>query len=131
MIYVSSPYTSDDTKVVWERFNAAKDFVAWLLCNNKAAISIPVHFHPLVVSNMVPTAPEFWNEYFPQILKCATSVYVLMLDGWRQSNGVYTEVKMAGELGIPVTFFVPMGKEYESVTPHNMFNLANIVKTDH
>lgn len=65
-----------------------------------------VHSHPLV-SYGLPTEWDYWQRVDEVMLGRAGSLWVLMLDGWRDSAGVRAEIKLADELCLPVVFVKP------------------------
>ena len=103
MIYLASPYSHPDTDVRQERFDAACRAAAALLRQGKTTFSPIAHSHVLCRYGL-PLDWEFWRQHDLQYLAACTEVVVLMLDGWAESVGVQAEIKIARELGKPVTF---------------------------
>ncbi len=62
------------------------------------------HTHPIACVGDLPKSWEFWEAYDRVILAACCKVMVLMLDGWKESVGVQTEIKIAQELGLPVEY---------------------------
>jgi len=50
---------------------------------------------------------SFWREYDRAFLEMCSEVWVLTLDGWRESHGVQAEIELARELGKPVVLVEP------------------------
>ena len=65
-----------------------------------------VHSHPLVEYGLPPDW-DFWQRCDREHLQHCDEVFVLMLDGWRDSAGVQAEVRLAEELGKPVSYLDP------------------------
>jgi hypothetical protein len=59
------------------------------------------------VEHGLPTDWEFWQRYNIEHLQRCDEVAVLTLDGWRESIGVQTEIRIASELGKPVSYLAP------------------------
>ena len=106
LIYLATPYTHPDPVVVEWRFKTVNRVAARLMGEGLHIFSPISHTHPIATDaeNPLPTGWEFWRDYDFAILSCCRALYVLTLDGWQQSTGVTAEIKMAKELGIPVTF---------------------------
>ena len=49
----------------------------------------------------------WWYEWSMDFLRHADEVWVLMLDGWRESTGVCDEIRVAKELGKRVRYVDP------------------------
>ena len=48
--------------------------------------------------------PNFWYEFDEPMLYSAEALFVLCLEGWEESKGVATEIKIAGDRNIPILF---------------------------
>jgi hypothetical protein len=107
MIYLASPYSHPNHVVREERFRAACQAAAGLLRAGRAVFSPIAHSHPLVDYGL-PTDWEFWQRCNLGHLQRCDEVIVLTLDGWQESVGVQAEIRIAGELGKPVSFRAPV-----------------------
>jgi len=59
----------------------------------------------------MPKGYGFWQQYNEALLKRSFEVYVLMLDGWRESRGVTDEIRMAMDRRILISYKeMPDGK---------------------
>ena len=47
----------------------------------------------------------YWEGLDCRFLEICDEVQVLMLDGWRENAGVQAEIRIARELGKPITLF--------------------------
>jgi nucleoside 2-deoxyribosyltransferase len=106
MIYLASPYSHPDPAIREERFRAACRAAAALLRSGRAVFSPIAHSHPLVEHGL-PTDWEFWQHCNVEHLQRCDEVMVLTLDGWQASVGVQAEIKIATELGRPVSYLTP------------------------
>jgi hypothetical protein len=106
MIYVASPYSHSDATVREDRFRAACQAAAALLRAGRCVFSPIAHSHPLVDFGL-PTDWEFWQRYNVEHLQRCEELMVLTLDGWRESIGVQAEIRIAGEMGTPVSYLAP------------------------
>src|SRR5689334_12715342 len=99
MIYLASPYSHPDPAVREERFRAACRATAALIRSGRAVYSPVVFGHPLTGYD-VPTGWEFWATFDREHLLRCDHVIVLTLEGWRESEGVRVEMRVAEENGI-------------------------------
>jgi len=106
MIYLASPYSHAGQVVREERYRAACRATARLLRDGRLVFSPIVHGHPLTAYGL-PGDWEFWQQYALWHLERCDELVVLTLDGWRQSLGVQSEIRHAGELGKPVRRMAP------------------------
>ena len=101
-IYLASPYTSPEAITRYSRYLFACDAAARLMREGNIVFSPIAHSHPLARYNL-PVEFEFWREWCLSFLSSwATSLYVLTLDGWRDSKGVTCEIAEAKRLVLPV-----------------------------
>ena len=103
MIYLCSPYTSDDPAVRQRRSEAACRAAAELIRRGHEVFSPIAHSHAICAFG-VPLDWRFWSRHDRRYLEACDEVAVLMLDGWQQSVGVQAEATIARELGKPVTY---------------------------
>lgn len=104
IIFVSSPYTSDDPLVVELRMQALTRYLATLASENKVAFS-PLLMHFCLDSGVdLPSDFDFWANFCLNLLYKCDVVHVLKLAGWDKSKGVLTEIAFAEENDIPVVY---------------------------
>ncbi len=63
--------------------------------------------HPIAEVCDLPTGWEYWEALDRAYLGCCRRVVVLRLEGWEQSVGVTSELRIAKELAMPVTYVDP------------------------
>lgn len=107
MIYIASPYSDPDPKVMEQRFDAVCRYAGSLMQQGAVVYSPIAHCHPIAVRVDLPRTWDFWGQFDRQMLSRATGVHVLKLPGWESSRGVDAEVKIAIELGLPVQYIDP------------------------
>lgn len=108
MIYLASPYSHPDPAVRKARYNAALLCAANCIKNHQPVFSPIAYGHPLVeVEPALGTSAKAWHEFNTSMLRHASVVCVLTLDGWDKSTGVLAEITMAQSLDIPVHYIVP------------------------
>ena len=104
MIYLASPYSSDNSDVRLVRFYKACSAAARLMRKGMHVLSPIAHSHFIAECGGLPGDWKFWREFDLELLKACDSMTVLMLEGWRESKGVQAEIKIAEEMGMPVTY---------------------------
>jgi len=103
LIYLCSPYTSDDPAIRQQRFEAACRAAAAMIRQGQTVFSPIAHSHAICAFG-VPLDSRFWSRHDRRYLEACDEVAVLMLDGWQTSVGVQAEIAIARELGKPVTY---------------------------
>ncbi|MEK9722114.1 MAG: DUF1937 family protein [Rhodospirillaceae bacterium] len=112
--FVASPYSNPDPAIVLQRYRAAVHFVGWAALEGLIVFSSIVHSHIPATSWSLPTDHGFWLKINMAMLRAASALHVLALDGWEQSAGVAAELREAGRLGLPVKFFERAGDGWVS-----------------
>ncbi|MBI2191984.1 MAG: DUF1937 family protein [Planctomycetes bacterium] len=115
MIYLASPYSHPDPSVREARFQAACSQAAEMLRCGIPVFSPIAHTHPIAAYGL-PLEWASWEKYDRVFLEMCSEVWILMLDGWRESKGVQAEMELARELGKPVVLVEP-GDALNDQTP--------------
>src|SRR5215472_8068444 len=102
-IYVAGPYSHEDANVREQRYIALNNFTLWLAFYRQLTPYSPItHWHEIAKANTLPTEFEFWTRVNHDMLKGASAIYLLMLDGWDKSRGVKYEIELAKNYTINV-----------------------------
>jgi len=104
MIYLASPYSHKDPAVIWERYRAVAKYTTQQLRKGEIIFSPIVYCHQLAVQFGLTGGWDFWEDFDKEFISKSTEVRVYTLSGWDTSVGVTAEIKIAGELGIPITY---------------------------
>lgn len=105
VIYLASPYSHKDPVVRLQRFQMACESAAKLMEEGKVVFSPIAHSHPIEAYGMGEIKDaNFWLHQDFAILSRCDEMYVLMLDGWKESYGVNREIDFANERGMKITF---------------------------
>ena len=104
IIYFASPYSHKDSLVVQDRVQKTSEMVAKLVSEGNVVISPIVYGHNLLQYHEMPSDWEFWKNFCQTFLRKSDEMIVYMIEGWDQSTGVLSEIDLATELGIKVTF---------------------------
>ena len=103
-IYLASPYSHPSSQVRHFRMIAAASEAAKL--TDEYTVYCPVlHGHHLEMFWMTEIkSHDFWMKQCLNMLKCASELHVLCMDGWEESNGVSQEIEFACLNNIPVFY---------------------------
>jgi len=104
LVYLAVPYTHEDPNVRQLRFEMVNK-VAGVLINRGEYIYSPIsHCHSIALVEDLPKEWEYWELYCRAFMRCCGKMYVLMIDGWKESIGVQAEIKIANEMGIDIIY---------------------------
>lgn len=106
MIYLASPYTHPDPAIREARFRAAYRQAAEMFRCGIPVFS-PIAYSHAIAAHDLPLEWDFWERFDRAFLEVCAEVWVLTLDGWRESRGVQAEIELAHELGKPVVLVEP------------------------
>ena len=113
MIYVGSPYSDPDHLVRADRAFHVTRFMVQYIKKGNILYGPIASWHHIAVSFTLPTDFKFWQQLNFQMLRFASELWVLRLDGWAQSVGLSGEMDMARDLYIPIVHFD--GKTFERI----------------
>src|SRR5690554_3002649 len=105
MIYVASPYSSDDPVIREKRYELVAQFTKNMLEAGFVAFSPIVYGHQLAQRFGMKTDYQTWLNLNVGILRKCEAMYLLKLTGWEESKGVALELKMCEILHIPVVSY--------------------------
>lgn len=102
-IYLASPYSHPDAAVRDARFKAACKKAAQYADKGIAVFSPIAHTHHMADFMDESKRMDFdlWMRLDLPILRMASELHVLSIEGWRASRGVTREIEYATQLGIP------------------------------
>lgn len=108
LVYLACPYSHPDRNVRNARFMAANAMTA-VLANKGLSVFSPISMsHPIAEQCGLPGDWKFWEKFDTDFLSCCTKIFVLMIDGWKESIGVTAEIAIATRLGLEVEYVEPM-----------------------
>lgn len=111
MIYIASPYSHSDKKVMEERFRQVCILTARLMREGYNCFSPIAHSHPIAQYNL-PKTWEFWQKHDLEFLKkCDRLIVADTMDGWDKSRGVGAEINFARDNGIEVIYLSEFWEE--------------------
>lgn len=110
LTFVSSPYSHPEPEVEHQRYLDVCDFTAWLWKDRGLIPVSPIaHWHPIGRRNQLPTNAMAWLDWNLCMVERADLLYVLCLDGWRDSLGVSYEVEWARQRELPIYYATKTG----------------------
>ena len=113
MIYVGSPYSDPDHLGRADRaFHVARFAAQYIKKGNILYVPI-ASWHHIAEQFTLPTDFKFWQQLNFGMLRFASEMWVLRLDGWTKSVGLAGEMDMARDLYIPIVHFD--GKTFERI----------------
>lgn len=107
--YLASPYNHPDPAVREQRYRGACHMTALLMRSGRVVFSPIAHSHNVELIGIGERmSGEFWMCQDIPILRHASEMIVLMMDGWQQSEGIKQELEIAEALNIPVSYMEPV-----------------------
>jgi len=105
--YVAIPYLHEEDRVMDFRA-AVADAVAADLMNKGEYVYSPISsWHHVAKKYSLPRDWNFWNGLDKQFIKVCSGIYVITLDGWKESTGVTAELDLARQLELPIDYIDP------------------------
>lgn len=106
MNYLASPYSHPDPLIMKTRFLLAEQALAKLLLQRIWTYSPIVHHHEVALKyNLSRDWETFWKPLDFDMLRRCNRLLILAIPGWRESQGVTTEIKFAREASIPISLY--------------------------
>ena len=97
-IYLACPY-SDEADIIQElRFKLVSKAAGKLMNQGHIVFSPISHSRPIALQCILPHDWEFWENFDKNFIEWCDQLWVLCLDGWKESVGVTAEIKIAKEL---------------------------------
>ena len=106
MIYLASPYSSKNTSVQKARFQDVARVASFFMKQNYQIFSPIAHTHPIAEYGL-PRGWEFWAEFDEWFISRCNEIWVLMLEGWKESTGVNAEIKLAEKFNKKIRYVDP------------------------
>ena len=104
MIYLAGPYSHTESTVRHKRYEQLTAKAAELMKDGHVVFSPITHGHAVDEAHDLPTDFIWWEQQCLGMLKHASKLIVLTLDGHLESKGVKAEVEFALTLGIEIEY---------------------------
>ena len=113
LIYLAGPYSHKSKYIMKRRRAAFADVVAYYMAiaENICIFSPILHNAAVADQHDLPHNFNFWAQRDFHMIKQSTAMWVLTLDGWKESYGLRQEVEYADSINREVLF---VRKECES-----------------
>ena len=106
-IYLASPYSHIVEAICNDRFRAACKTAAKLMRNGYNVFSPIAHNHMVAQYIGNHLDHDFWlNQDLSFLDNWADEMWVLMIDGYQESEGIAAEIMHAEKIGLPVKYIL-------------------------
>jgi hypothetical protein len=119
--YLGLPYT-DENSLLKDWRALVSDKVAADLTTQGRIIFAPISaWHHIAKRYDLPGTFEYWLELDEEFIKISKKLLIIMLPGWKKSNGVSGEIELANKYSIPIEYIDPEPyiKQMEEREVHN------------
>lgn len=103
MVYLAAPYTHADSEIVAWRMEQFC-IVDAALCHKGLITVSPLSKHFLKDHADIPLTWDFWKTYSIQLMKKCDALYVIMMPGWEESEGVQAEIELAKKMSKEIKY---------------------------
>jgi hypothetical protein len=107
MIYLATPYTTDDPDLLEKRYLIAMDIAQFYLKQSIPIFSPILHCHEMSKRYNLPGDIGFWKGYDFQMVLASTEVWFGLLPGFSESIGMKYEFSLAKKQNKPTKIIVP------------------------
>jgi hypothetical protein len=113
IVYLACPYTHPDPNVRRERFVSATTVAAILIGQGRIIYSPITMTHPidlLLAGDGKTLGSDYWVLFDEAFMDMCAEMFVIQIEGWRDSEGIRREMEYFKSQGKPIRF-VDMGGE--------------------
>ena len=103
-LYLACPYSHADKRIRQYRFDIVTIVTGRLMREGLMVFSPISKTHPIAEKCSLPGDWAYWEKYDRIAINHCKELWVLTLDGWRESVGVKAEIAIAEELNKPVIY---------------------------
>ena len=105
IIYLATPYSHPDPQIRLKRFETVNTVAAHLMNKGEIVFSPISHGHGIALQHELPTSWDYWEESCKSFIYHCDILYVLLVDGWQESQGVQEEIKVAKQFNKEIKYF--------------------------
>lgn len=107
--YLACPFSHEDSEVEIARWNLSTQVAAHMMGNDMPHVHNPLTTSLLYqnINDSIPSSWHFWERVDFEYLSMSSKLYVLKINGWRQSRGVSAEIKYAEDNDMEVSYIDP------------------------
>lgn len=107
-IYIASPYSHSDSSIMAKRFREITKIAAKLFIRYDCVFLLPItQGHLLSKIGNIESDFKRWKAQSLGMLAACQEIWVIKMDGWKQSKGVNAEIRFARKFGIPIKYLDP------------------------
>lgn len=111
LIYLASPYSHEDMAVRHNRHIDIARIAGHLIAKGKTLFCPITHSHSIAeYSEVHSMSHTTWMHIDLTIMQHCTELYVVKLDGWKESKGVTEEIQFAKDNDMPITYIDLQGE---------------------
>lgn len=103
-IFVAGPFNHPNTDIKEHRIETIKQYCVDKFREGNSPISALLMGLVYAEHSQLPTDTDTWRTFSETLLKGCDELHVLMLDGWKESSGVQSEIKAAEKLNIIIKY---------------------------
>jgi len=104
MIYIAAPYSDPDKEVVNRRVSLVCKYSALLLKKDLSNVSPILIGTSIFLHATLPSDFAFWQKMSYDLLSRCDALYVMKIDGWKDSIGVQAEISFAKQHNIKIEY---------------------------
>ncbi len=113
MIYLAQPFKHKKLEVEEARFNLAVACAAELIQRGYFVYSPIVNSYPQNKTFVESQDFSFWRPFDFHMLSKADQLWIMKIEGWRESVGLAAEIDFAKAMGISSRSYSPTHKQLE------------------
>ena|ERR1700722_17277996 len=110
IIYLACPYTHAESEVMEERYKSATSAAAKLIEKGHVVFSPITMTHPIdkiLAKDKVSLGSKYWIDFDELFMSVCSKMIVLMVEGWKESEGIQREIEYFQARGREVTYLHP------------------------
>lgn len=108
--YLASPYSNPDPAVVEARYEAVLEASVQLMNKGFILMEPIAQSHDKAKRYTLPTNFEYWQRANEAWINKSDGVIVCLIDGWKESRGVQSEIAYAESKGQSVYYYDGKGE---------------------
>jgi len=111
--YLASPYSHPDGSIRLQRYVGVMDAAAWLAQQRLVVYSPIAHWHPIATRHSLGLDAKSWEHINSTMITSATSLTMLLIPGWSESEGMSMELRFARARAMPVYWLKPTPRGFD------------------
>lgn len=111
VIYLAGAFWHDDKKIRNKRFKTLSKVAGKLMKEKDIYVYSPIS-HGVPIDATAKLDHAFWVQFSLKMLAKCNEIYVLDVDGWKESKGVQAEINWAKEFDMPIHMITTRGRVY-------------------